>query len=52
MNSNASLVSHRTATQCAQLKWLRVQLSDFGEFLVKLQEARQNHQDEVTPNPN
>ncbi len=31
---------------------LRVQLSDFGEFLMKLQEARRNHQDEVTPNPN
>ncbi len=31
---------------------LKVQLSDLGEFLMKLQEARQNHQDEVTPNPN
>ncbi len=33
-------------------RWaLRVLVHNLGEFLIKLQEARQNHQDEVTPNP-
>ncbi len=31
---------------------LRVLVRDLGEFLMKLQEARRNHRDEVTPNPN
>ncbi len=31
---------------------LVVLVHDLGEFLMKLQVARRNHQDEVTPNPN
>ncbi len=31
---------------------LRVLVHDLGDFSMKLQEARRNHQDEVTPNPN
>ncbi len=47
--SSANIVCDSPTTW---LPSLRVLVHDLGQFSMKLQEARRNHQDEVTPNPN